>query len=73
MVMFTQDKIVRLRELLGWSRVELAAYLKVTESTVFRWENGERHPNFPRQEMLNKLANENGIDLNGKVLAKSGK
>lgn len=38
------EQIRRARELRGWSQKELAEHLGVAESTVRRWEGGEREP-----------------------------
>ena len=68
MFMMTADKIVELRKALGLSRTELGAKVGVSESCIFRWENGERHPQYQHAVKLNELAEgiPNGAAKNGK-------
>lgn len=58
MIMFDKQMIIDLREALGLTAAEFGALCGVTWNTVFRWEQGSRHPSRRHQETLNKLKKE---------------
>lgn len=63
MVMMTPAKIRALRTALGLTQVAFARLLGVTQNSVARWELDLGHPNYKRQEAMNAMAIEKGIDL----------
>ena len=58
MGMMTPTDIKAIRVALGLEHEEFAARLGVSANTVYRWELGDRHPNYGRQAKLNVLAAE---------------
>jgi DNA-binding XRE family transcriptional regulator len=40
----SRQKLLTLRQTLGWSRAQLASFLGVSKDTLRRWETGERNP-----------------------------
>lgn len=58
MVMFDAHEIRGLRIALGLTASEFAEKIGVCEDTIWRWERGDRHPNFRRMTRLNELREE---------------
>lgn len=63
MHMVTPEFIIDLRKDLGETADVFGARFGVTGNTVFRWEQGVRHPKYDMQIELNELRDE----LNGRV------
>jgi DNA-binding transcriptional regulator YiaG len=55
MNMLTGKEIMAVRKELGLSMTEFAARLKVTESTVWKWENSDHHPRWGTMQKINEL------------------
>jgi transcriptional regulator with XRE-family HTH domain len=55
MVMLTPQDIRGLRLAMGLTGAEFAQRVGVSEDTIWRWEKGNRHPNYKRMEKLNEL------------------
>lgn len=54
------DRIKNKRKELGWTQLDLAKKLNVTDRAVSKWEQGEGNPDF---SLLSKLANQLGMSL----------
>jgi DNA-binding transcriptional regulator YiaG len=55
MNMLTGQQIKDIRQRLGLSMTEFAVRLKVTESTVWKWENSDHHPRWDTMLKLNAM------------------
>lgn len=55
MVMLSPKEIRDLRNALGLTCPELAEKVGVCEDTIWKWERGDRHPNYKRMQKLNEL------------------
>ena len=51
----TKEDIIELMEIKGWSRTQLAAQLDVTETTIFGWLSGRRHPGGPAKILMRQF------------------
>jgi len=55
------------RKNLGMSQEELAHILKVSFSTINRWENGKTHPNKMAKSVFFDYCKERGIDVKSMI------
>jgi len=58
MVMLNNVEIRGLRLSLGLTAPEMAVKVGVSEDTIWKWERGDRHPNYKRMVRLNELRDE---------------
>ena len=49
------EKVLDLRERLGWSQNMLAQYLAINPGTVYRWEKGQTSPESAMRATLDRL------------------
>jgi transcriptional regulator with XRE-family HTH domain len=75
------DKILQLRNLMGWTQAELAEKLSVSDKTINRWEIGVENPEIWQLPEISKLFNVsvdyllevNGNEIDGKCVSENNK
>lgn len=51
----TAEDIKNIRSELGWTQVQMAAYLSVSDVVIWRWETGQSTPDPYRMAVLQQL------------------
>lgn len=59
--MLYSEKIIKIREYKKISQEELAEYFKVTQNTIYRWENNKAKPSLRYMKLIDDLFNELNI------------
>lgn len=63
--MSSENRIAKMRKLLGYSQAQLAEMMGVAQNTISNWEKGSREPNYETLKKLSRLFNCTIDDLIG--------